>query len=349
MTVNGVVVTEMGAMADPDTDAICVDGRPVAPRPKPLYVVLNKPTGTVTTVRDRHAEHTVMDLVRGLPTRVFPVGRLDRDTAGLLILTNDGDFAQKLAHPGHGVPKTYRAVVRGAVGPRALSALSRGVDLGDGPAARAEVANVQVDAARNVTALDLTIREGRNRQVRRMMVAVGHPVLALTRTRIGSLRLSGLAPGTWRKLRPREVEALLAESAAGVPTAGPSGPPRTQPAGRGAAADRPTGGARRAQPARAPEKPRSRARPAVSLSDVRREAQELTRKLAGPDARPYRPGDRRRPAAGSAKPPAAREPGAKPPLAPAAPRRNTSGPGPSDKGSDTGAAPRPARRRRRDA
>ncbi|HSV74270.1 MAG TPA: pseudouridine synthase, partial [Chthonomonadales bacterium] len=210
-------------MADPATDAICVDGRPLAAWTPRLYLLLNKPTGYVTTVRDRHAEHTVMELVGNVPSRVYPVGRLDRDTAGLLILTDDGDFAQRMAHPGHGVPKTYRAVVRGEVGARTLSALGRGVALGDGPHAFAEVGDVQVDAARNVTALDLTIREGRNRQVRKMLASVGHPVLALTRTRIGSLRLTGLAPGTWRKLRPREVEALLAESTQTRSASKPSG------------------------------------------------------------------------------------------------------------------------------
>lgn len=203
-------VTEPGAKADPDVDDIRVDGKPI-PRETPrITIALNKPPGYVTTVRDPHAKHTVMELVRGLPQRVYPVGRLDADSAGLLLLTNDGELAELLTHPSHQVPKTYRAVVRGKVSEWAVTDLRQGILLEEGITAPAEVEWVDYDAKNNATILDITIHEGRKRQVRRMLEAVGYPVLALTRTRIGPLLLKGLAPGTWRKLRPAEVEAMRA-------------------------------------------------------------------------------------------------------------------------------------------
>lgn len=209
VTVNGQPVTTPGAKADPERDDIRVDGKPLRRNVQRLYLVLNKPTGFVTTVRDPHARHTVMDLLGGVRERVYPVGRLDADTAGVLILTNDGDFSQKLLHPSHSVPRTYRAVVRGLVDDFAVTDLRAGVALEDGLTAPATVTVVERNAESNTTVLDLTIREGRNRQVRRMLDAVGHRVLALTRTCFGPVTLSGLAPGTWRKLRPAEVAELI--------------------------------------------------------------------------------------------------------------------------------------------
>lgn len=203
-------VTQPGVKADPDVDDIRVDGKPI-PREMPrITIALNKPPGYVTTVRDPHAKHTVMEMVRSLPQRVYPIGRLDADTAGLLLLTNDGELAELLTHPSHHVPKTYRAVVRGKVSEWAITDLRKGILLEEGKTAPAEVAWVGYDAKNNATILDITLYEGRKRQVRRMLEAVGHPVLALTRTRIGPLFLKGLAPGMWRKLRPAEVEALRA-------------------------------------------------------------------------------------------------------------------------------------------
>ena len=210
VTVNGAVVVEPGAKADPDTDDIRVDGRRVHVAATRWYIVLNKPTGVVTTVRDPHAERTVMDLVRGVPDRIYPVGRLDADTAGVLILTNDGTFAQALMHPSHAVPKTYRAVVRGMVDEFALTDLRKGVMLDDGLACASSVVLGEHRPRENVTVLDLTLHEGRKRQVRRMLDAVGHHALALTRTRVGPVTLDGLAPSTWRKLRQAEVAELMA-------------------------------------------------------------------------------------------------------------------------------------------
>jgi pseudouridine synthase len=156
-----------------------------------------------------------MDLVKGVDTRIYPVGRLDADSAGLLLLTNDGAFTQTLTHPSHQVPKTYRVVARGEVPEWAGADLRKGILLDDGMTAPAEVEWIDYDEANNASIIDVTIHEGRNRQVRRMFDAIGYPVLALTRTRIGPVILKGLAPGTWRKLHPAEVQALVKAGDAG--------------------------------------------------------------------------------------------------------------------------------------
>lgn len=189
-------------------DDVRIDGRHVGAAQKHVYLLLNKPTGYTTTVRDKHAEHTVMELLRGVQARVYPVGRLDVDTAGLLLFSNDGDFTQLMTHPSHCIGRTYRVIARGEVTSFAATDLRRGVALEDGLTAPADVEFVDFDAKRNITTLDITIHEGRNRQVRRMLEAVGHPVFALTRIAIGPIKLEGLAPGTWRHLRATELEAL---------------------------------------------------------------------------------------------------------------------------------------------
>lgn len=218
VTVNGLTVTQPGAKADPEADDIRVDGKPIRRDVTRRHILLNKPTGFVTTVHDPHAEHTVMELVRGVRERIYPVGRLDADTAGLLIMTNDGEFAQKLLHPSHQVPRTYRAVVRGAMDDFAITDLRAGVALEDGLTMPAQVDLIERSRATNITVVDITIREGRKRQVRRMIDAVGHRVLALTRTRFGPIALADLAPGTWRNLRPDEI-ALLSEAGPGAAAA----------------------------------------------------------------------------------------------------------------------------------
>src|SRR5436190_6666418 len=162
VTVNGAVVTELGAKADPDSDDIRVYGKPLRKDVERLYLLLNKPTGYVTTVKDPHAERTVMQLLKGVATRVYPVGRLDADSAGLLILTNDGDFTKLLTHPSHEVPKTYRAVVRGKVLPKTLAQLSAGIELEDGKTSPAQAQFVDFDTANNASIVDMTIHEGRN-------------------------------------------------------------------------------------------------------------------------------------------------------------------------------------------
>jgi 23S rRNA pseudouridine2605 synthase len=186
----------------------------VTTRTDVAYYLLNKPPRVVTTADDPQGRATVLELVPDDP-RVFPVGRLDYDTEGLLILTNDGDLAQLLTHPRHGVEKTYLAEVEGSPTAATVRALRRGIELDDGPTAPASVHIVQQHGER--AALELTIHEGRNRQVRRMCEAVGHPVRRLVRTRIGPLHDDRLAPGEWRVLEPAEVRTLYESATQAAP------------------------------------------------------------------------------------------------------------------------------------
>lgn len=208
-------MARLGTKADPDTAVIQVDGKRVEVRDPvtPLYLLLNKPIGYPCTAHDPHAERTVYDLLKNVKQRVFTVGRLDEDTAGLLLFTNDGNFANRLAHPRFHLPKTYQAVVRGIISPWALTDLRCGILLEDGMTAPANAQLMNTDRKRNVSVIQLTLYEGRNRQVRRMLNAVGFPALALTRVRFGNLSLTGLAPGTYRKLQSREVRELMSLAA----------------------------------------------------------------------------------------------------------------------------------------
>jgi 23S rRNA pseudouridine2605 synthase len=233
VTVNGEVA-DLGRRVDPTTDVIEVDGALVPVAPGLVHYLLHKPAGVVTTAADTHGRPTVVDLVPAEP-RVFPVGRLDADTEGLLILTNDGELTHRLTHPSFGVEKEYLASVEGDPAPAALRRLREGVDLDDGRTAPAKATRVAEGVVR------LTIHEGRNRQVRRMCEAVGHPVTRLVRTRIGTLADRRLKPGEWRPLSDDEVRALAASISrpgsrtAGAPegrassTTSPSAPP---PGGR---------------------------------------------------------------------------------------------------------------------
>lgn len=201
--VNGTEAV-LGTRVRPGVDEVVVDGVPVGTAPDLVYYLLNKPEGVVTTAADTHDRPTVVSLVPAEP-RVFPVGRLDMDTTGLIIVTNDGSLTHVLTHPSHGVEKEYLAHVDcGADGvPRAaLARLRRGVDLDDGPTSPAEVGQPHPGVLR------IVIHEGRNRQVRRMCEAVGHPVLRLSRVRIGPLTDSSLGPGEWRLLTTDEVRRL---------------------------------------------------------------------------------------------------------------------------------------------
>jgi 23S rRNA pseudouridine2605 synthase len=205
-------LARLGDRVDPDVGRVTVDGVPVATAPGLVYYLLHKPTGVVTTAQDPEGRPTVVDLVPDEP-RVFPVGRLDFDTSGLLILTNDGTLANLLTHPRHGVAKTYLAEVVGDPTRAALRRLRDGLPLDDGltAPARVRVVGTRGDA----TALELTIHEGRNRQVRRMCDAIGHPVRRLIRTRVGPVRDDRLSAGAWRTLTVEEVRALY-ESASAV-------------------------------------------------------------------------------------------------------------------------------------
>jgi 23S rRNA pseudouridine2605 synthase len=207
VTVNGATA-ELGRRVDLDHDVVAVDGVPVTVRPGMVYYLLNKPAGVVTTASDPQGRAVVVDLVPAEP-RVFPVGRLDADTEGLLLLTNDGDLTHRLTHPSFGVEKEYLAEVEGSPSRAALRRLREGIDLDDGPTAPAQ-ASLQPP-----NLVSLTIHEGRNRQVRRMCAAVGHPVRRLVRTRIGPLADRSLAPGEWRSLTLEEVRALERAAAGG--------------------------------------------------------------------------------------------------------------------------------------
>ena len=198
VTVGGRVVTDPATDVDGD---VAVDGRPVAPEAAEVHLV-NKPAGVVSTARDTHGRPVVTDLVPS-ERRLYPVGRLDADTTGLILLTNDGELANRLTHPRYEVPKVYRAAVTPErLSERALRSLREGVELDDGRTAPAGARQVRPGV------VEVTLREGRKRQVRRMLEAVGHRVVALERTAFGPLRLEGLAPGAHRRLSPAEVERL---------------------------------------------------------------------------------------------------------------------------------------------
>jgi 23S rRNA pseudouridine2605 synthase len=211
------VVASLGRRVDAARERITVDGIPVVVRADVVYYLLNKPARVVTTARDPEGRPTVIDLVP-LEPRVFPVGRLDYETEGLLVLTNDGELAQLLSHPSHAVEKAYLAEVDGVPSRAALRRLREGVDLDDGRTApaRARIVQAHGDGA----ALEVVIHEGRNRQVRRMCEQVGHPVRRLVRTRIGPVSDRRLAPGEWRPLRRREVRALFEAAGGGEKTPG---------------------------------------------------------------------------------------------------------------------------------
>jgi 23S rRNA pseudouridine2605 synthase len=212
--VNGRRPPANGALVDPERDQVTVDGRPVKPVANHRYVLLNKPLGAITTARDEASRTTVLDVIGEAGAqghRLFPVGRLDGDSTGLLLLTDDGDLAYRLTHPRYKVPKEYLATVAGVPSEADLNALRRGVKLDDGMTAPADVHVVR--STRPVreggrTELTVVISEGRNRQVRRMLQAVGHRVVALRRTGFGPLRLGRLRVGGWRVLTGAEVTAL---------------------------------------------------------------------------------------------------------------------------------------------
>jgi 23S rRNA pseudouridine2605 synthase len=209
VTVDGEVA-DLGRRVDPEVDDVELDGAPVPLRQGLVWYLLNKPVGVVSTASDPRHRPTVVSLVPREP-RVVPVGRLDVDTEGLMIVTNDGDLTHRLTHPSFGVEKEYLAQVEGVPGRGVIRALREGVDLDDGRTAPAAVRLVQ-DAGDH-SLIELVIHEGRNRQVRRMCDAVGHPVQRLVRTRIGQLRDPKLPPGKWRALTPNEVHGLSVAAA----------------------------------------------------------------------------------------------------------------------------------------
>ena len=206
VSLNGQVVTEMGVKLDPDRDVVQVDGRRVKVGAPPVTMMLHKPHGYVSTRQDPQGRRVVMDLVgEGLRDRLYPVGRLDYDATGLLLLTGDGELAHRLMHPSHRVPRTYRVTVAGEVSRETLRQLVAGVEI-DGREVAAEVEVKKQEEDRTV--LELTVREGRYHLVKRLMEKVGHPVLKLKRIAFGPLRLGRLARGVYRRLTPAEMAAL---------------------------------------------------------------------------------------------------------------------------------------------
>lgn len=206
VTVNGEVVTQLGTTVDPSVDQIRYDGNVVTLVEEKVYLLLNKPPGYVTTAKDQFGRPTVLELVNEVNTRVFPVGRLDYQTSGLLILTNDGDLTLTLTHPRHEVFKTYVATLTGAITEVALSKLEKGVQLEEFITAPAKVKLIKRSETQSL--VEISIREGKYRQVRRMMEAVGFPVEYLQRTAIGDINLSGLREGSYRHLSEEEVAYL---------------------------------------------------------------------------------------------------------------------------------------------
>ncbi|WP_110241256.1 pseudouridine synthase [Nocardioides gilvus] len=209
--VDGEIVTRLGTKVDPTTAVIRVDGERLPPISAHVYLVLNKPRGVVSTMSDPEGRRSLGDLVAGRAERLFHVGRLDTDTTGLILLTNDGDFAHKMAHPSFEVEKTYVAEVEGEVFPATLKKLRAGVELDDGPVKVSSIKVVESGRgnAAGRTIVRLVIHEGRNRIVRRMLAHVGHPVLRLTRTRFGPVDLGRLPAGEMRELTTKELGVLL--------------------------------------------------------------------------------------------------------------------------------------------
>ena len=233
VSVNGETVRELGTKADPGRDEIKVDGRRIKSEQRKRYVLLNKPRGYITTRSDPEGRPTVMDLMKAVKEYVYPVGRLDYDSEGLLLLTNDGELATRLTHPRHEVEKVYEARVRGVPDAHALDRLARGVTI-DGrrtAPARIRASEPIVRESGEQTIVEMTIHEGRHRQVRKMFEAVGHPVVRLKRVRIGPIEDPDIPPGHWRDLTPQEIAKLQRTAGledAARPTAKAQRPPRPQ-------------------------------------------------------------------------------------------------------------------------
>lgn len=210
VSVNGEVVKELGVKADPQKDVIRIDGNTISVEKTNYYIALHKPAEYITAMSDPQNRPTVVDLVRDVPERVYPIGRLDYDSAGLLLLTNDGDFAQKMQHPRFQIPKTYRAKISGRLSSEEFKQITKGVSLPDGVF---KPENLKIEKINDKSCwLRLTLREGKNRIIRRGFEAAGHPVTRLVRESIGNITLRGLKEGEWRALTGQEIHQLLDES-----------------------------------------------------------------------------------------------------------------------------------------
>ena len=206
--VNGKIVTELGVKVNPSKDVIEYNGKRIEnnKRNNKVYILLNKPIGYVTTVKDQFKRQTVIDLIKGVKERIVPVGRLDMYTSGALILTNDGEFVYKVTHPKYEIEKTYVATVLGIIQNEAIQKLINGVEIEDYITKPAKVKILKIDYEKRISRIEITIHEGKNREVRKMCEAVGYKVLALHRSKIGNLNVKDLKIGEWRYLTKKEIE-----------------------------------------------------------------------------------------------------------------------------------------------
>lgn len=208
ISVNGIVVTELGTKVQPEKDIIEYNGKKVNVQEKRVYILLNKPIGYVTTVKEQFGRPTVMDLIKDVGVNVVPVGRLDMYTSGAIILTNDGDFVYTVTHPKNEIEKTYNATVNGIFTNEDAKKIENGVKIEDYVSGKAKVKILKIDETKNISRVQITIHEGKNREVRKMCESVGKPVISLHRTRIGNVNVKDLKLGTWRFLKEAEIDEL---------------------------------------------------------------------------------------------------------------------------------------------
>ena len=207
--VNGITVTELGTKVNPIKDIVKYNGKEVKLQEEKVYILLNKPIGYVTTAKDQFGRKTVLDLVK-INKRIVPVGRLDMYTSGAIILTNDGDFVNKLTHPSNEINKTYNVTVKGKITLAEVNLLEKGVEIGNGYITKpAKVKILKIEEEKNISRIQITIHEGKNRQVRKMCNAVNKKVLALHRSKIGNIEVKDLKLGTWRYLKDKEINELI--------------------------------------------------------------------------------------------------------------------------------------------
>lgn len=206
--VNGKVVTELGTKINPQSDEVICNGKCVKPVDKHVYILLNKPIGYVTTVKEQFGRPTVMDLVKGVCNGLVPVGRLDMYTSGAIILTNDGDFVYKVTHPKNEIEKTYNVTLRGIVTKEDVLKLEQGVEIEDYVSGKAKVKILKIDSEKKISRLQITIHEGKNREVRKMCAAIDKGVIALHRAKIGKIDVKDLKLGTWRFLTEEEIKTF---------------------------------------------------------------------------------------------------------------------------------------------
>ena len=207
--VNGKAVTELGAKINTEKDIVYFNNKKVAKQNENIYILLNKPIGYVTTTKDQFNRETVLNLIKGINKRIVPVGRLDMYTSGALLLTNDGDFTYKITHPSHEITKTYVATLRGIITYEEIEKLKSGVEIEDYLTRPAKVKILKTDTEKNISRIEITIHEGKNRQVRKMCEAIGRNVMALHRSKIGNIGVKDLKIGEWRYLSQNEIKNIL--------------------------------------------------------------------------------------------------------------------------------------------